>query len=250
LQASVKNQAAYAKEGTAANRKDWEDAEAALEKLASQISVSADGQDEEDKPLRNIASVLEDLRGNDWHVTQPSLYRHQKEGKIAPRRDGFYTLQAVDKYARVWLKQKSTGKKVKVKLEEFQVKRAANDIKLQDLDIEKKERDKAIAEGRLIPRDVVEIELAGRAGVLDAGIKHTIQAYSAEWIRTVGGDTNKVGEMIIQMTHRFDELMNSYASPLSYQFAIDAEEEATGEAPEIEGEPTDEEEDHADQCQA
>lgn len=230
----------YQSTPTAANLRDWEAAQAALAKFAARISDAADGQ-EEDKPLRNIAAVLDYLRALDWRVTQTSLYRHQKEGKLAPRRDGLYALRDVDKYARTWLKQKSTGKKISEKVEELQRKKL--DLELKNLELDNKRKELAYGKDmeRYIPKELMEIELAGRAGVLDAGLKHLVQSRAAEWIRTVGGDTKKVGDLIVLMSHDLDEHINSYASSLSYQVVIDAEEDATGETPEIEDEPTEEE---------
>jgi hypothetical protein len=225
---------AYQDEPSSVNRRNWEDSEEALSKFVEQIGA-ADGE-EEDKPLRNIAAVLDYLRAGDWRVTKTSLYRHQKEGKIAPRRDGLYTLRDVDKYARTWLKQKSTGKKIQEKTEEQQRKKL--DLELRNLELENKRKTFAYDKDleRYIPKEFMEIELAGRAGVLDAGLKHWVQSRAAEWIRTVGGDTKKVGDLIVLMNRDLDEHINSYASSLSYQVVIDAEEEATGEAPETEPE--------------
>lgn len=227
----------YQNAPTAANLHDWEAAQAALAKFAARISAAAGG-DEEDKPLRSIADVLDYLRATDWKVSQTSLYRDQKNGKLAPRRDGFYTLRDVDRYARTWLRQKSTGKKISEKVEELQ--RRKLELELKNLELDNKRKSFACDKdlGLYIPKEVMEIELAGRAGVLDAGLKHWVQSHAAEWIRTVGGDTKKVGDLIILMNGEVDELINSYASPLSYQVVIDAEEDATGEAPETEEEPT------------
>lgn len=229
---------------TSVNRRNWEDSEAALTKFTDQISSAGEG-DEEDKPLRNIAAVLDYLRALDWRVTKTSLYRHQKEGKLAPRRDGLYALRDVDRYARIWLKQKSTGKKISEKLEELQRKKL--DLELDNLDLDNKRKKLAYDKDmeRYIPKEFMEIELAGRAGVLDAGLKHWVQSHAAEWIRTVGGDTGKVGDLIILMNRELDEHINSYASSLSYQVVIDAEEDAAesaaSEAPETGEEPTGEE---------
>lgn len=214
----------YQSEPTSANRRNWEDSESALNKFVEQISA-ADGQENEDKPLPNIAAVLEYLRAADWRVTKTTLYRHQKEGKIAPRLGGLYALRDVDKYARTWLKQKSTGKKLSEKIEYLQELNLKLDRDLKELKIRREKIATMKEEGLYIPKEFMEIELAGRAGVLDAGLKHWVQSRAAEWIRSVGGDTKKVGDLILVMTRDLDDHINSYASTLSYQIVIDAEEE-------------------------
>lgn len=214
---------AYQTDPSSINRRNWEDSEAALKKFIAEIS--GDGQEEEEKPLASIAAVLEYLRASDWRVTRTSLYRHQKEGKIAPRRDGLYALRDVDKYARTWLKQKSTGKRIAERAEEMQAKKLALEIRILEEDERKKKFANDREAGLYIPKELMEIELAGRAGVLDAGLKHWIQSRAAEWIRTVGGDTKKVGDLIVLMNRDLDEQINSYAGALSYQVVVEAEED-------------------------
>jgi len=229
---------AYQDEPSSVNRRNWEDSEAALKKFVAEISGG--GPDEEERPLPNTAAVLEYLRAGDWRVTKTSLYRHQKEGKLSPRRDGLYTLRDVDKYARTWLKQKSTGKKIAEKIEEMQRRKLELELSNLEEDNKRKRFANDREAGLYIPKEFMEIELAGRAGVLDAGLKHWVQSRSAEWIRTVGGDTKKVGDLIILMNRDLDEHINSYAGALSYQVVIDAEEEALENSEETEEAPEEE----------
>lgn len=230
----------YRSAPTAANLRDWEAAQAALEKFCAQLEgSSADGAS--DKPLPNLAAALDYLKASDWCVTRTSLYRHHKEGKLSPRADGFYTLRDVEKYARTWLKQKSTGKRVAEKLEDLQ--RRKLELELLNLDLEHKRKTLAYGKDldKYIPKELMEIELATRAGILDAGLKHWVQSRAAEWIRAGGGNTKKVGEVINLMTHDLEEHINSYARLSDYQVIIDAEEEAANEAPETDEDPIGEE---------
>lgn len=230
---AAKSAQEYQTNATAANLRDWQAAQDALEKFAAQLA-GADGVTS-DKPLANLAEVLDYLKESDWKVTKTTLYRHHKEGRIAPRPDGSYSLRDVERYARTWLKQVSTGKKIAEKVEELQ--RRKLEIELDNLELDKKR--KALNYGRetgaLIPREQVENELATRAGILDAGLKHWIQSRAAEWIRMTDGDTKKVGDLINRMNHDLDEHINTYAAPLDYQVVIEAEGES---APEGEREST------------
>jgi len=94
-----------------------------------------------------------------------------------------------------------------------------------NLDIQRKERQESKEAGNLVPREQIEIELATRAGILDAGLRHWIQAHAAEWIRQVAGDTKKVGDLINLMGRDLDEYINAYASTREYQVIIDAAKE-------------------------
>jgi hypothetical protein len=180
---------------------------------------------DEDKPLVNVAEVLDYLAAAGWKVTKTSLYRHQKEGKLLPRPDGAYSLRDVERYARTWLKQLSTGKRKTEKMDELQRRKLESE--LENLELARKRNELAYGKelDRYIHREQMEIELATRAGILDAGLKHWVQSRAAEWIRTAGGDTKKVGELINLMTRDLDEHINSYAAAIEYQVIIDAEEE-------------------------
>lgn len=209
---------AYQKAPTSANLRDWETAEAALAKFVAQISVS------EEKPLVSVADVLGYLTANGWRVTKTSLYRHQKEGKILPRSDGAYELRAVDKYARAWLKQLSTGQRINERMDELQRRKIEMELQNLSLEVKRKEFGMAREMGRYIPREDMEMELAGRAGIINAGLKHWVQSRAAEWIRAVDGNHKKVGELINLMNRDLDDHINAYAAPIEYQIVFDAEE--------------------------
>jgi hypothetical protein len=229
---AAKSAQEYQSSSTAANLRDWEAAQSALERYAAQID-GADGEPT-DKPLADLADVLDYLKESDWKVSKANLYRHHKQGKISPRPDGSYSIKNVEKYARSWLKQQSTGKKIDEMKDDIWVQKLQEELKNLRLDGNRKALAYDREIGALIPREQVENELATRAGILDAGLKHWIQSRAAEWIRMADGDTKKVGDLINRMNHDLDEHINTYAAPLDYQVIIEAEEEAEGK-PETEG---------------
>jgi hypothetical protein len=213
---------AYTDDPSAAHLRDWQAAERGLIERVREIEGDRSGTG---MAFASIAEVLEHLEPV-WQVTKTSLYRHQKEGKLSPKTDGTYGLRDVEKYARTYLKQKATGKKVKEQTDELQRKKL--ELELDNLDLEKRRKQLAYDKdlGKFVPRELMEVELATRAGVIEAGLKHLVQSRSAEWLRTAGADTKKVGDLINVMNRDLDELINSYASALSYQVVIDAEEES------------------------
>ncbi len=214
---------AYQKEPLAGKLKDWQASEAALNDFIRSI----DQQNADDPRLGTIADVLAYLKAEGWRVTKTSLYRHQKEGKFVPRDNGTYRQNDIDKYARVWLKQQSTGKRISERIDELQRKKLEQE--LQNLEIENRRKNFNFEkdQGKYVPKEMMEIELATRAGILDAGLKHWIQSHTAEWIRVVNGDMKKIGELINILNRTLDEHINTYASVREYQVIIDAEEEET-----------------------
>ncbi len=214
----------YQKSSTATNLRNWETAQAAMKKFESQIT----GEENSDR-FETVADVLDYLAGSGWKVTQTSLYRHQSQGKILPSVDGSYRQKDVDKYAKTWLKQKSTGKKISEKTDELQRKKL--EIELENLEIDHKRKAFAYAKDqeKYIPREQLEIELATRAGILDAGLRHWIQSRAAEWIRTMGGDMKKTGDLINLMSRDLDEHINGYARQIEFQVVVEADQDGEDE---------------------
>jgi hypothetical protein len=210
----------YQNDSTAARLKDWKAAEKALEEKIDVLWSQHFGHAEQS--LDTIADVLDYLAPG-WKVTKTSLYRHQKEGKFLPQADGSFLQKDIDKYSKTFLKQKSTGKRISEKVDELQRKKLERELQNLDLEYERKKFGFEKDQEKYIPKAMME--MAARAGILDAGLKHWIQSRAADWIRTAGGDTKKVGELINLMNRDLDEHINSYAASTEYQVIIDAQEE-------------------------
>jgi len=212
---------AYQADPTQTKLKDWQASEAALNDFTKSIN-----QKKTDDPrFAAIADVLSYLKAEGWKVKKTSLYRHQKEGKFVPRDDGTYRQNDIDKYARTWLKQVATGQRVNERIEDLQLRKLERELQKLDIENKHKEFNFVKDQGKYISKELMEIELATRAGILDAGLKHWIQSRVAEWIRVVNGDMKKIGELINILNRNLDEQINTYASAGEYQVIIDAEEE-------------------------
>jgi hypothetical protein len=222
----------YHRQPSASNLKDWEAAEASLAKFVSALAAPAAAASRDS--LATVAEVLNYLVAAGWKVTRASLYRHQQMGKIVPDETGAYRQKDVDKYARTFLKQIATGKRVSEKMDELQRKKIQLEIDNQEEDLKRKRWNREREEGKYIKRDEVELELAARAGILDVGLKHWIKAHAADLIRLAGGDMAKVGELISVMARQMDEYINAYAAPMEFTVTIDGSSEPEGQ----DGEPS------------
>ncbi|KAF0158819.1 MAG: hypothetical protein FD159_906 [Syntrophaceae bacterium] len=171
----------------------------------------------------NLADVLRYLETQRWRITRPSLYRHGKEGKLLPETSGAYKQKAVDRYARTFLKLAATGKRLQETSDNLQRQKLEEELKNLRL---KNERDKFNYEkdrGFHVPKDKMEIELAMRAGILIAGLKHWITSNSAIWIASTDGNYKKTGELINMMSIDLDTFLNQYASNKEYEVIIEAD---------------------------
>jgi hypothetical protein len=147
--AHAKTVQAYQQTPTEANRKNWEGSEKALSEFLSRVESADD-----EKPLAAIADVLEYLKAGGWMITRTTLYRHQGEGKLALR-GGAYRIRDVDRYARTWLKQSTTGKRLREQSEEMQRRILMQQSQINDLKIRQQERRDAIEEKKYVAVQVV-----------------------------------------------------------------------------------------------
>lgn len=180
-------------------------------------------EDGSEKNFHNLASVLKHLQNEGWKITKPSLYRHQKEGKLLPDKDGSYNFRAVAKYARTFLKLTATGKRVSEATDELQRKKLVKEIARLELGLERDQFAMEKEKSLYIRREEMDIELAGRAGILIAGLKHWVQSRAAEWISLTGGNMKLTGELINAINRDLDEHINHYAANREYEVVFEGE---------------------------
>lgn len=180
---------------------------------------------QDEKTFATVDEVLEYLDAGGWVAKSATVYRHRKQGKFMPQDSGQFRQKDVDRYARTWLKRQSTGRKVKDRLDELQEKKLLEEYEEQKEKTRKIKRQNDVEEGKLIDRGDVEKWLAGRAGILEAGLKHWIQSRAADWVRMTGGDLKGVGELINAMIRDLDEHINGYAAAKEFDLVIEGEEE-------------------------
>ncbi len=181
----------------------------------------------EEKTIATVDKVIDYLVEGGWSAKKATVYRHRKEGKFSPRDNGQFQQKDIDRYAKTWLKRESTGKKVKDLEDELQRQILEEELATSKEKRKKIERENSRAAGELIDRREVESWLAGRAIVLDAGLRHWIQSRVADWIRTTNGDLKKTGELINMMIRDLDEHINDYAQAKEFEVVIDGEEFGT-----------------------
>lgn len=208
---------AYNDAPTAARDKDWKAAQESLEAFVRTLHP------EESDRFANLAAVLAYLDGAGWKISKSSLYRDRKAGMFLPQNDGTFLQKDIDRYAKAELKEKATGMRVQTKIDELHRKKAELEAQNLEVDLKRKQLQYERDMEKYIPKEQVEIELAARAGILDAGLKHWVQSRAADWIRAVDGNTKKIGELINLMNRELDEHVNSYAAAREYEIIIEAE---------------------------
>jgi len=182
-------------------------------------------EEDETKVFENLLTVREYLDREGWRISQSGIYKHKKEGKLTPAYDGTYHRKDVDKYARTWLRQKATGRKKQDKIDELQRLKIEKELDKLDTENARAKLKLETEQGKYVLKSNVELDLAARAGVLDAGLNYWIRTNAAGWIAQADGDANKVGEVIAFMLIGKDELINQYATVQDFEVIFEEENE-------------------------
>ena len=81
------------------------------------------------------------------------------------------------------------------------------------------------SQGRWVLKDEFDMELAARAAVFEAGLRHMIDSQVGEWIQAVSGDTAKSTGLREMVHERLDDMLNEFASTDYFHVMIVGEEE-------------------------
>ena len=222
----VNGRNAYKAAATTANLRDWEAAEAALKKFTAEIGAPLEGE-----TLSNLADVQAYLASAGWRTSKTGLHRHHKEGKIAPQDDGSYRIKDVNKYARTFLKQISTGRRLTERLDQLQTQKQEKEVEYLDIKISREKRLEEKEKDNLIPLEQAVREECAKFATIEADIMHLIMSSVAEWIRLVSGDVRKAPDLINKITHDVEASFATTMHDQDHRAHIDPREEE--EEPEI-----------------
>lgn len=101
--------------------------------------------------FKNLTEVARFLKGEGWKVSQSTIYKHAREGKIRAEGDGTYTHRAVMTYAKRFLMTRDTRKKIED--EEIQRKTAKKELELKEERLKQERIKRMREEGKVILRE-------------------------------------------------------------------------------------------------
>ena len=109
--------------------------------------------------------------------------------------------------------------------------KAETDIAIEKAKMMKFDREKK--EGKYLPRDDFELELAGRAGVLDSRLDYMFNTEAAKLIALVGGDQAKRTELIASLRFIKNTLLNEFATIQTFVVMSMADDEDSFDLDEV-----------------
>lgn len=212
-----------------AKRRVKDDPSAAnLAALARATQMLGAAMGKQSQILSGVKDVLAYLQGQGRKISQSQLYKDLKRGHLRREPDGSFSQRSVDRYAQtltlISLPEAKTDGVADLAEEELKEKIAKT--REQRLSIA---FDRAVKEGRYIPREEVALELSSRAMTLGVGLRSVFRLYAPDWIRLVGGDPGKAEELATEFEKNLDEALNQYSRPM--EFSVNYVPASTPEPP-------------------
>ena len=193
---------------------------AALQRANRMLEDAQVGTTEKRETLKTATDVLEHLLKNGRKIKKSKLYQDIRKGVLRRNADLTFSVGNVDKYGTT-LPMSETPELVAQDAEERVRRRDNADIRIKEAEARRKELAADVAEGKYIPREMVEQELAARAVTLNSGLKSAIEAQALDIIEVVGGDPKHAHRFLARMETLIDGLSNSYAQPLEIEVDLD-----------------------------
>ena len=161
------------------------------------------GATEKRETLKTATDVLEHLLKNGRKIKKSKLYQDIRKGILRRNADLSFSVANVNKYGTT-LPMAETPEMV-----------------AQEAEARRKELAADVAEGKYIPRDMVEQELAARAVTLNSGLKSAVEAQALDLIETVDGNPKQAHRFLAKMEAVIDGLSNKYAQPMEIEVNLD-----------------------------
>lgn len=179
--------------------------------------------------FRNRTEVVRWLDRKGYKIKKSKLYKDAKAGLLRVEDDGSVEMDSVRRYlehpeagVREHFETVEAGSDLEVK----EYHRRTAKAKMQKIEMENKklafEMEKEA--GKWLPREDLELEMAGRAAVLEQGLKNLFRVRAADWIHMVSGDAARAAELRAVLERELDQLLTAYARADQFQILFEGEE--------------------------
>lgn len=204
----------YTKDSSASNLRNWEASKEKLDRLTEQLWGK---YFQADPCFENVAAVVKHLHAQGYKIKKSKVYADAQKRLLQVDPDGRVTELAVRAYA-AGLEKKSSIRPEDI--EDRSVRKLENEIKALEVRAEAAQFDLDIKKGKYILRSELEMELAARAAVFEAGFRFFIQAKAGDIIEAVAGDRGKAADLVDMLGRHLDSLMNDFADTEKFQVMI------------------------------
>ncbi len=143
-------------------------------------------------------------------VKQSKLYQDRSAGLLRVDADGSYSLTSVKKYALTLPVITAVSPKLASQAETLSLRRAQAEAEKAEEYTKLMVRKREILEGKYIPREQLELLLAGRAVMLDEGLRAMVVRDAAELIEAAGGNPQNSKSFCDKFDEKISQLLTDY----------------------------------------
>jgi hypothetical protein len=188
-----------------------------FQRLKRQLAASLSGSSD---TFRNIMDVLYHLQAQGYKISKPKIYRDRDAHEINESPDGSYTMAEVLRYA-AGLKRLGGRSASSVALEKMQEDRLTQETRRIRNMANLSELKTKLLEGRYIPRESSEMELAARATQLKSEIMNFPYEMLPELCRRLSGDPTRLPDCMEFCRTWLAERLDRYSQRRRYKVKID-----------------------------
>jgi hypothetical protein len=175
---------------------------------------------ESPEPLKNLHAVVKYLKDKGYKIEKSSVYNHQATGKIRPNKEGLYPIADVDKYAQVHLRLADGTPSAGKVLDKAQKEKADAETREKIARARHWELRTGTLEGKFVPRELHENDLAGRAAIFRTDMENFFRTQLPAIVNIVSGDQSKVPEATSFCIDALEEQIARYLQ--KEEFKVDA----------------------------
>ena len=190
----------------------------ALEKASKMLAELQEPEPE--MSVKNRLEAMKRLRREGFKIGKTKLYKDSSDGLLRIQPDGSVLEKDIDRYVRI-SGLKKPAEISDAELQVLQKKKNEMEVKKLEAQVSDLTFRQAVAQGKFIPRAEFEMEMAVRAGALDAGLRHRFMSECRDLVDAVGGDVSLVPILQEMLGKMLDEALNEYASLDNFQVIIE-----------------------------
>ena len=218
----------YQASPTAQHKKDYD---AAREGYRDRLSELWRRYMQSEEYLKNRLEAVQWLRDQGYKVGKSKLYNDAASGKLKVCNDGSIRVSDLEDYvARQGMEPLRESTEPDEAAEDLQREKIKEELRKLQLQNERQEFERARLEGKYIPRENLELELASRAGVLDSGLRTDIKTHARDWVHLVGGQADRVPDLVEAMLDVLDRRLNEYARMDKFEVLFEESEQGGDES--------------------
>lgn len=212
--AYVKSLDAVKVNGDEGNLRTYRAAKAALDSLIEKLTIKYFPQISETEPVfANRIEALKHLKGLGYKLGKSKFYKDAAEGLVRFEPDGTITEKSLDRYVKLTgiRKFSDLGKNATEEKEAILYDKAFKEVEKLSEQVRELKTKNEILEGQYFKKSEFDMEMAGRASMLDAGLRQVVRVSAEKLIRSVHGDATMAPMLCEAFDAIIDSLMRDYA---------------------------------------